>query len=257
MTRKFNDKVAAIIAFVFVIIMNWLANALPIGGQTTAEVSAKYPSLFTPAGFTFSIWGVIYLGLLIYVVYQALPGQKENETLSKINWLFIINCVANGTWILAWQYDYLVISLLIMIVILVSLIRIYRKISVSNSYSPSFKYFVSVPFSIYLGWITVATIANISVIQTAFGLDNLGLEASEWTLLKLSIAGAIGAIMALRFSDIPFIIVIAWASFGIASKQIETPLVAGGARTLLGISLLLASFQVFKKYQNSNSHIRD
>jgi len=240
-------------AFFVVLVINYLANAIPIGGQTTGEVSAKYPSLFTPAGFTFAIWGVIYLGLLIYVIFQALPQQRELSLLADINKWFIINCIANASWILAWQYDFLVFSILIMAIILATLIIIYRKLASFQPKTPGIRLLVMLPFSIYIGWITVASIANISVLQTAFGWDDAGLSAIDWTLLKLSIAGAIAAIMAFRFRNVAFVLVIAWAAFGIAAKQIETPVVVGAAKALLGISLLMAAYQIFTKVKEGKA----
>lgn len=94
MQRPLLDWGGNLAAFMLVVVLNVLSNALPINGQTMPEISAKYPSLFTPAGFTFSIWGVIYVALLLFVIYQALPSQRNNETIAGISRLFQINCVA-------------------------------------------------------------------------------------------------------------------------------------------------------------------
>lgn len=236
MSRVASDWAGNIAAFVIVIIVNGMANGVPIGGQTTGEISDKYPSLFTPAGFTFSIWGLIYLSLAAFVVWQALPSQRNNEALAKTSLPFKINCLANAVWIFAWHYDQMLISLVLMVGILVTLIRIFRDLDGKTSLV------VKIPFSIYTGWITVATIANISAAQSAWDLNDTGLGAIEWTLIKLAVAGTIGAVVISRTKNIFYILVIAWAALGIYSKQGETPEVAGAAITLSLLAALLALY---------------
>ena len=241
MQRQLSDWGGNLAAFVLVVVLNVMSNALPINGQTMPEISAKYPSLFTPAGFTFSIWGVIYLALLLFVVYQALPSQRSNEKIAGISRLFQINCVANASWIVAWHYDLLTISLLIMLVMLVTLILIYRALlGTVEQASITQHLLLHFPFSLYTGWITLATIANISTVQTGNGWDNIGLTAISWTLLKLALAGAIGAAVVLRYGDVVFVLVVAWAAYGISVMQSATPAVSGGALTLSLLALLLA-----------------
>jgi hypothetical protein len=241
MQRPLSDWGGNLAAFVLVVVLNVLANAIPINGQTMPEISAKYPSLFTPAGFTFSIWGVIYLALLLFVVYQALPSQRNNETIAGISRLFQVNCVANASWIVVWHYDLLTVSLLIMLILLVTLILIYRALldTVKHASIPQ-RLLLHVPFSLYTGWIVVATIANISIVQTGNDWDNIGLTAVSWTLLKLALAGAVGAAVVLRYSDVVFVLVVAWAAYGISVMQSATPAVSGGAMTLSLLALLLA-----------------
>jgi benzodiazapine receptor len=246
--RSSKDWVGNIAAFICVVIVNGMANGIPLNGQNTGEVSAKYPSLFTPAGFTFSIWGLIYLSLTAFVVYQALPAQRGNLTLSKIGPLFITNCVANAAWIFVWHYELLWASLLLMAVILLTLIQIYRTLLAAGPASSKSEWlFLRVPFSLYTGWITVASIANISCVQIAMGWDNAGFSAVDWTLLKLAIAGALGAAVILRLRDIPYVLVIAWAANGIASRQVETPEVVGAAATLSILAVLLAVAEVIRR----------
>ena len=248
MLRSVKDWGGNIAAFIGVIIVNALANGIPLNGQNTGEISAKYPSLFTPAGFTFSIWGLIYLSLTAFVIYQALPAQRNNQTLAKISPLFIANCVANAAWIFVWHYDLLWLSLLLMAAILLTLVQIYRVLLAAGPAGSKGEWlFLRLPFSLYTGWITVASIANISCVQIAMGWDNAGLSAVDWTLLKLAIAGAIGASVILRLRDIPYVLVIAWAAYGIASRQVETPEVVGAAATLSVLAILLAVAEVIRK----------
>lgn len=241
MQRTLSDWGGNCAAFALVIVVNVLSNTLPINGQSMPEISAKYPSLFTPAGFTFSIWGVIYLALMAFVIYQSLPSQRNNETIAGISRLFQVNCVANASWLVAWHYDLLNLSLLIMLVLLITLVLIYRALLARIARASMAQHLVlHLPFSLYTGWITLATIANISAVQTGNGWDNIGLTAISWTLLKLAVAGAIGATMVLRFGDAVFVLVVAWAAYGIAVMQSETPAVSGAATSLALIALLLA-----------------
>lgn len=240
MQRQFNDWAGNIAALILVLVVNGLANALPIGGRTTGEVSANYESLFTPAGFTFSIWGLIYTGLIVFIVYQALPVKRENVALGRIHKMFKVNCVANALWIVAWHYDFIGLSLLLMLVILVSLIRIYNLLGIANGpASLGRKLCVHLPFSLYTGWIAIATIANISALQAGMGWNDLGLDAVNWTLIKLAVAAAIAATVVLRRGDLAFGLVAVWASYGIVVKQAATPEVSAAAETVAVAALLL------------------
>ncbi len=238
MTRDIRDWGGNIVAFLSVVVMNVLSNALPINNQTMPVISAKYPSLFTPAGFTFSIWGIIYLALLVFVVYQALPSQRQNQSIAGISRLFQINCIANAVWVVVWHYDLLAASVLVMFAILATLILIYRKL-VGDSL------ILRIPFSLYTAWISLATIANISALQINSGWDDIGMSAVQWTLVKLALAGAIGASVILKARDIPFILVVAWAAYGISVMQVETPAVAGAALTLCLLALMLGAREVW------------
>lgn len=240
--RRSADWAGNVAFFLLVIAMNVLSNALPINGQSMPEISAKYPSLFTPAGFTFSIWGLIYLALLVFVVWQALPAQRSDAKVAGISTLFKINCLANAAWLVAWHYDLLVLSLLIMLTILATLIMIYRSLIAEIDAAPFTEHLVLyLPFSLYTGWITVASIANASVLQTAYGWDNSGISAIQWTLLKIAVAGAIGATMLLRKADVPFALVVAWAAYGISAMQSATPAVSGAATTVSLLLLILVA----------------
>jgi len=242
MRRSPVDWGGNLAVFALMVLLNVLSNALPINGQTMPEISARYPSLFTPAGFTFSIWGVIYLSLLVFVVYQALPSQRNSARIARISPYFKVNCLANALWIVVWHYDLLALSLLVMFIILATLILIYRSLLEQlDSSSPLQHVVLHLPFSLYTGWITVATIANVSVLQTHHGWDAIGLTAIQWTFVKLAVAGAIGAFAVLRLRDPVFVLVIAWAAYGISVMQSATPAVSGAAMTLSLLALILAA----------------
>lgn len=242
MTRRIDDWGGNLLAFAIVIATNVLSNALPINGQTMAEISAKYASLFTPAGFTFSIWGVIYLGLLAFVIYQALPAQRESRLLSSISRPFQVNCAANVAWIIVWHYDLVALSLVIMLVILATLVMVYRRLWVHIDRASIAEHVaLHLPFSLYLGWVTVATIANASILQHACGWDSLLITPVSWALLKLALAGAVAATMVIRYGDAIFVLVVAWGAYGISVMQSSTPAVSGAAISLALLSLLLAA----------------
>jgi hypothetical protein len=240
--RSISDWGGNIVAFILVIVVNTLANALPFNDQSQAEIAAKYPSLFTPAGFTFSIWGVIYLALLVFVIYQALPSQRQNASIARLHVPFKINCASNAIWLYVWHHDMVLLSLLIMFVILATLVTIYRRLYAQIDLASIAEHVaLHLPFSLYTGWVTVATIANATILQNAYGADELLLTSVSWTLLKLALAGAIAATMVIRYGDAVFVLVVAWAAYGISVMQSPTPAVSGAAACLALLSLLLAA----------------
>ena len=248
MTRRITDWGGNVLAFVLVIIVNGMANGVPLGGQTTGEISDKYPSLFTPAGYVFSIWGVIYLGLLSFVVWQALPSQRENQSIAGISVPFQASCAFNAAWIFAWHYDLLVLSVLLMFGILASLVQVYRNLRIGHSGVPLGERLVlHLPFSIYTGWITVATIANISALQIDRGWDDVGVDAPTWTVFKIALAGSVAATVLFRRRDVAFVLIAVWASAGIAIKQAAFPLVGGAATVIAMLGLLLIGLESWSR----------
>lgn len=246
--RSITEWAGNILALMFTITLNGLANGVPLGGQTTGELSDKYPSLFTPAGYVFSIWGLIYLTLTIFIVWQALPQQRNNATLTAIRTPFLISCGANGAWILAWHYDQLVLSLLIMITLLCALIQIYRHLNIDRSNTPAVeRWIMHLPFRIYLGWISVAIIANFSALQIDQGWDNAIFNATTWTLLKIGLAATISTLVLFKFRDLAFMLVTVWACIGIATKHIETPLIGTFAAAVALFGLLIVAATYFRQ----------
>ena len=248
MERKISDWGGAIAAYILVILVNYLSNALPLNGMTQKDLSDKYDSLFTPAAFTFSIWGVIYLALAAFVVYQALPAQRNSLLVSRVSRLFILSCLANILWLVVWHYEFLTVSLLVMFGILAILVAIYVTLGISFAKASwGERLFLHVPFSLYTGWITVATMANLSIVQNGMGWDDLALSATNWTLLKLAIVAAICAIIVLRRGDFIYAMVIAWAAFGIMIKQVDNPAVSGAAMTLAACAVILAAYEAIRR----------
>ncbi len=239
--RRFSDWGGNVLAFAIVIAVNVLSNALPINGQSMAELSARYWSLFTPAGYTFSIWGLIYLTLLVFVLYQALPAQRDDELMASISRPFQLNCAGNASWLIVWHYEHPELALLIMFGILASLIVIYRRLLAVIDYATAVQHLaLYLPFSLYTAWIVVATLANAAIVQTLHGLDNWLLSPESWALMQLALAGTIAATVVLRTGDALFVLVVAWAGYGIAVGQADNAGVSAAARMLAIIALLLA-----------------
>ncbi len=204
-----------LIGFIFTLIMNGLANALPLNGLTTKELSDMYPNLFVPAGFTFSIWGVIYLLLIIWVTYWFSPSEEKQQEYEKtsLGWWFFISCLANGSWIVAWHYQMLGLSVLLMLVIFISLFAMYYKL-----YFQIRSWKVKVPISVYLGWISVATIANITALLVGNGFTG-GDNASTYSSIMIVVGTILGLYFILIKKDVFYGLVIVWALFGINSSQ--------------------------------------
>ncbi|NCC72436.1 MAG: hypothetical protein EOM06_03485 [Sphingobacteriia bacterium] len=215
-----------IAGFIFLLAVNFLANALPIGGKTTGEVSASIPSLFTPAGFTFSIWGVIYLLLAAFVIYQAKGlfinlQHEQNRFLYRIDIWFFVSCLANIAWIFAWHHELIWFSLLLILGLLGSLLMIYYFLGAGRRIiSRKEHFFVHVPFSIYLGWVSVAVIANMSVLLVDINWGKFGLSDVFWTVVMVVVASLLGVFALLSRKDYFFSLVIVWALFGIISKRL-------------------------------------
>ncbi len=212
-------QVANIVAIGSVLTINALANILPINGVTTGEVSDSFPSLFTPAGYVFSIWGVIYALLAVFVVYQALPAQKHNPRLERLGYWFVLSCAFNFSWLLAWHYGAIWLSQLFMLGLLGSLIMSYVRLGIGKTeVSRPEAFAVRLPFSIYLGWITVATVANTTITLLDFGVTG-GWLAPLLTILVIATALGIGFLMLRNRRDVGFNLVLAWAFVGIAVAQ--------------------------------------
>lgn len=231
-------------ALVAVLIINALANTVALNGVNTGEVSDGFPSLFTPAGYVFSIWGLIYLMLIGFAVYQALPFQRSNERLGRLGPLFALSCALNVAWLFSWHYGVFWLSEVLMIGLLLTLIACYRRLDIGRAdKGPVERWLLDVPFSVYLGWITVATVANTSITLLTFGFDG-GSLAPLLTVVVIAVAGAI-AVLALRLrADVAFALVLVWAFAGIAVKQYgQTPLVVVAAIVAAAVLFVLALWQ--------------
>jgi len=241
-----------IVAYIVTLIVNGLAGSTTIiGGVTSADVSDMYPTLVTPAGFTFAIWSVIYLLLALFVIYQALPKNKDKPFLGQVSWFFGLSSIFNISWLVLWHYDFVTYSVLLMLGLLASLILVYRRLDIGRAtVDLKEKLMVHLPFSVYLGWISIATIANISVALTAIGWDGFGIEASTWAILIIVVALVLSLLMIVLRKDVAFCCVVIWALFGILSNQAEHEnivlvswIVIAVLAVAIGATLVLSKFK--------------
>jgi len=216
-----------IIAFLAVVIVNSIAGAIGINGFQTGAISDKYNTLIAPAGYVFAIWGVIYLLLLGYVIYQFSSKRRQASFQSRIGYLFIISCVINICWLLLWHYQLIAESVFLMLALLVTLISIYTRLGVGvEKVDRNEMLLVHLPFSVYLGWITVATIANIAAASVSLGHPGLILGAQTWTAIVIVVAVLITGVVLWTRRDPAYAAVLVWALIGIYIKQATLPLVA-------------------------------
>ncbi len=222
-SNPLSTKILVVVTFAAMLTANALANILPINGKSTGEVSDSYANLFAPAGVTFSIWGLIYLLLGAYTIFQldfykVRERSESGELLGKIGLVFAISSIANTGWIFAWHYDMILLSMGLMIIILFSLIWINREIR-KVSLTDKEYLFIRLPFSIYFGWITVATIANATVYLVSIGWNGFGLDPVWWTVIILIVGILIGILTMFSNKDMPYGFVLIWAYVGIFIKH--------------------------------------
>jgi TspO/MBR family len=204
-------KYINLILFAGMLVMNYLANALPLNNKTTGELSDSFPNLFVPAGITFSIWGVIYLLLTVYCVVQFTGSSKE--VISDISWLFGISCILNAIWIIFWHFGKLPISLIVMVGLLVTLILI--NISIRDLPFGIIK----ATFGIYLGWICIATIANVTALLVNSNWNGFSFPQETWTIIMI-FTGAVLIGLTVYSLKNPFMgLAVVWAFIGIAIKR--------------------------------------
>lgn len=248
------------ITFILMVTVNALANILPIAGITTGEVSDSFPNLFAPAGITFAIWGVIYLLLGFYTLYQLGMFQKDKATdadlLRRVGNLFAFSSLINSIWIFCWHYNVIFLSVILMLLILLSLMAIHLILKKENL-SRKERFFIKLPFSIYFGWITVATIANVTALLVTLGFSGWGLSEPAWTSTLIIIGTLIGMTTAILARDIPYVATLIWAFAGIYIKHTSAslfnkayPVVINtvvGALVLLVATLVLIVFMKRKQ----------
>jgi benzodiazapine receptor len=233
-------QILVIVATLGTLVVNMLANALPFNGQDQATISDSFEVFFVPAGYVFAIWGLIYLALVAYTIYQALPAQRDNALLDRVGWLYIGTGIANCAWLFVWHYLLFALSIIAMLALLSLLIAIYLALGTGRrGTNTAQRWLVRVPFSIYLGWITVATVANATTLFTYWGWGNgLDTASAVWAAIMLVVATVIAVLMSLRHGDIAYVAVIMWAFVGIAVKHSSTALVAVTAWGMAAIAAL-------------------
>jgi hypothetical protein len=224
--RLLTLSILNLLGFLGTIAVNALANIMPIGGITTGEVSDLYPNLFTPAGLTFAIWGLIYLLLAIFVIYQLLPSVRRDpqkgDFVRRIGPFFFISSLANMGWIFAWHYQNIALSLVLMLVLLASLLMTYLRLGVGKAeVTRAVKYAVHIPFSVYLGWITIATIANFTILLRERNWGAFGFGEQFWAVAVIAVGIAIALAMLFTRRDMYYALVVDWALLGILLKRLS------------------------------------
>ena len=215
-----------LLGFLGTVVVNALAIILPINNKTTAYLSDQYPNLFTPAGLTFAIWGLIYVLLAIFVIYQLIPSVRRDaqkvDFVQRIGPLFFISCIANIGWIFAWHYEMVSLSLVLMLILFGSLLAIYLRLNIGKSEAPKTeKYLVHLPFSVYLGWITIATIANATALMVNINWNAWGLGEQFWAVAVIIVGIAIALSILFTRKDIFYCLVVDWALLGILLKRLD------------------------------------
>lgn len=229
-----------IVAILGSIALNGLAVALPLFGRDTGEISDGYPSRFTPAGYVFSIWSLIYLGLIAYAIWQALPEQRSDPVVRALDGPILLSSLANGLWLVFWHRLDIPLTLPLMLVLLGSLITVHTRLGIGRwpARSRGEAWCARVPFGLYLGWITVATVANVAILLLHLGWQGGPLSPEVWAAALVLVAGLLAWLMALRRGDAVYPLVIAWAAWGIAAKQADAASLALIARSVAGLAIL-------------------
>jgi len=245
-------QVGNAVAFVSVVFINYLSNTGLLNNTTIGEVSDSYKSLFTPAGYTFAIWGIIYLLLFGFVVYQGRSlwskKVKNDDFVLKTGWWFIASCVFNSAWVFAWIYEYTFISCILIFLLLISLLKIVliNRMELDDEPLPII-IFLWWPFVIYSGWVTVASIANVSTYLTKIGWDGFGISEIIWTLILICIATIINSVVIWKRNMREFALVGAWALIGIGNANKNTyETITYTAFVAAGILLILSAIHGYK-----------
>ncbi|KML34659.1 membrane protein [Rossellomorea marisflavi] len=227
-----------ILAFALVIVMNTLAVTLPLNNQSTGDISDRLDIMLTPAGYVFSIWSLIYLLLGIWVLRQIPKARRDLPLYTRTSGWFILNCLFNSLWIVMWHYNYFGISVLVMAGILLTLIALYKRV---KSTDPSL--LDQAPFSIYLGWISVAAIVNVTYYLTEIGFDGFGIPDTVWASLGLAAATILAFWFRTKENDFLYPLVIVWAFIGIGVKNMDEH--SGYAYAAYALAVIIFLFDVF------------
>lgn len=235
-----------LISFLLTFAVNGYANYAKLNGVTTAEVSDTFNVLFVPAGYVFAIWGVIYLFLIAFLIFQFTPAQKNNPRFSAIAPYFALSNLANGLWLVLFHYQQHYFTILPMLVLLGCLVVIYQKLHRDPAKGAEF-YFMDLPFSIYLGWISVATIANVTQLLDFIGWSGFGLAPEIWFIAVLVVVVLLSWAMSRKFHDLAYALVLIWALIGIGMKFTANTVVLVSSFLAAGLVLIFYLITLAKK----------
>ncbi|AKG20320.1 hypothetical protein [Calothrix sp. 336/3] len=248
--QNFLPQLATLVAIIAAFIVNVLSNIFPMGGASIGKISNTLfkDVLIIPANYAFAIWGLIYLGLFTYGIYQLLPSQRGNSSLRKSGFLLIVACIAQIIWVYLFLARMFVLSIGAMLLILVPLIAIFLQLkNPANPTSRQFKWFAKIPISIYLGWISVATIVNVACGLYSLGWNGWGISATQWTIVMVIVASLVAFLMTYRYQDTAYTWVTVWALTAIAIKHSNNTalsVVAIVSTIILGVTILTQSILV-------------
>jgi hypothetical protein len=252
MSKDQARQLSNIVTVILALIVNVLSNALPLNGQNTGEISDRFKVFFVPAGYVFAIWGLIYVGWIAFTIYQALPAQKENPRLRRLGYLFAVSNILNASWLFCWHYNLFGLSVLVMLALLGTLIASYLALGIGKTASSAVeRWCIDIPFSVYLGWVSVATIANITDYLYFIDWNGFGIDPQVWAVIMLAIASVLGLLMAARDRNAAFLLVFVWSFVGIANKQAAAPLVAYSAWAAALAALVLAGYSLLGKKRSA------
>lgn len=242
-------QIAVILTILATIAVNVLANALPLNDLNTGQISDQFQVYFVPAGYVFSIWGLIYMGLIVFATFQALPSQRENPRLRHTGWWISLGGLANIAWIFLWHYEQFPLTLIAMLALLATLIITYLRLGIGKTAAPlSERLAARLPFSIYLGWITVATVANVTSLLDHLKWDGFGIAPEIWMAIVLAAVLGIAMLMNFTRRDVAYAMVILWALAGISVKHAAVSAVAIPTWITFGlVALTLAAAFIQRK----------
>ncbi|UCG71471.1 MAG: hypothetical protein JSV45_09350 [Chromatiales bacterium] len=239
------------LALTATLVVNGLASGLPLNGQTTGQISNRFDVYFVPASYVFSIWGLIYAALIAFVVYSLLPAHRASAAVGRVGLGFVLSCVANIAWIFCWHYELFELALACMLLMLATLTTVYLRLDVGRAgVSRSERWCVHAPFSLYLGWISVATVANTTQLLDYVAWGRWGIAAETWMLIILAVVVALAAVVAAQRRDLIYLLVLVWALAGIGVKQAAVAVVASGAWVATGLIALLALFALLRPFRS-------
>lgn len=239
--NKTRPQWIAIAITIITIGINAAANIIPFNGITTAQVSEKFSSYFVPEGYVFAIWGLIYLLLLVFAFGYSVVPKKEREYVREIIPWYILGSIANIVWIFSWHYGYFLTTVVAITTLLVTLIATQLVLKKNPAKSLTEQVIVHVPFNVYLGWVSVATIANIADVLSYYGFNGFGLNGTYWAAAMMFVAGLLSVLVTFTSENKAFGMVVIWALVGIVLKfQHEQIVVIAGIATLAIVLLSLA-----------------
>lgn len=244
------EPLLVLLATLATIVANALPNALRLRGESTGSISAKYPTLFTPAGYAFSIWSLIYLALLAFAIYQLLPAGRDDPAIGRIRRPFLISCVLNSSWIFIWQYELIALSAVVIALLLASLMTCYVRLDTERaSRANLYRAMVLAPLSLYAAWVTVATIVNVAAALVALGWQGGPLAPASWSVMLLVVAAGLALVVAWSRRDWIYLAVVAWALGAISVAQAAIPSIRWTALTLAVLLLVAAAASLARRFR--------